>query len=193
MSHVLDKNDAWFVDLNRKDALTLSGFQYGDEVVVCAKCKNVSLKISWYADSSSGRCCVCGGTEQSVFSRKNVWQKRRGRKLVFKKKRVSPLHRVWAHAYSEQTGKRLLGIAALMVAAFLAFMGAYVFFFGGMDTINNIFPSFWRGRIKYLDLNITRKLAAFDVSAPVRKWGVLWNSIVRKTGECIDHIFHPFG
>ena len=156
MSHVLDKNDAWFVDLNRKDALTLSGFQYGDEVVVCAKCKNVSLKISWYADSSSGRCCVCGGTEQSVFS-------------------------------------RLLGIAALMVAAFLAFTGAYVFFFGGMDTINNIFPSFWRERIKYLDLNITRKLAAFDVSAPVRKWGVLWNSIVRKTGECIDHIFHPFG
>ena len=44
-----------------------------------------------------------------------------------------------------------------------------------------------------MDLNITRKLAAFDVSAPVRKWGVLWNSIVRKTGECIDHIFHPFG
>ena len=80
-----------------------------------------------------------------------------------------------------------------MVAAFLAFTGAYVFFFGGMDTINNIFPSFWRERIKYLDLNITRKLAAFDVSAPVRKWGVLWNSIVRKTGECIDHIFHPFG
>ena len=64
MAHQLNSNDQWFLDLHRIDLLTQRPFCSGDLVVVCSKCRVVSLRESWEFEGAN-KCISCGGTSQT--------------------------------------------------------------------------------------------------------------------------------
>ena len=57
-SHVLTRADNWFLKQNLKDPVTLSPFEQGDTIVICAACKAVQYKASW--EMNRNRCTEMG-------------------------------------------------------------------------------------------------------------------------------------
>lgn len=63
--HTLTPRDRWFLDEHRLDPVTKGEFVQGDRIVICARCKTVSLRDSWV--SIGGSCANCQGNAQLVF------------------------------------------------------------------------------------------------------------------------------
>ena len=63
--HTLTPRDRWFLNEHRLDPVTKGEFVQGDQIVICARCKTVSLRDSWV--SIGGSCANCQSNARLAF------------------------------------------------------------------------------------------------------------------------------
>ena len=189
MPHTLGPSDYWCVALGRKDPLTREKFKTGDEVIVCASCKTVSLKISWDYDIANniGGCCVCGGSqEHNGFERSYIDYAHTHPILKISSGKSSARSKAKKHraiGTTDQT-QRIYLTAKILAGLFCVALAVYIIFFGGWLLLQQ-FLSDLAEKWRELTQVVSSKVASINISS-------IWESFDDWFAETIRQITDIF-